>query len=181
MEAAFADVVNEDIFEKASEELHVTAYVMLSRAKFLHHLWIMQAFGQQLFSRGPPLGPHLLLQEMRGQISAEAAMQEFAAAKERLKQETTRKPDPMKARFRCAACFLRGRSDYNKPPMAFGAYGEPEILTRILRHGAWARCLACCESADGCRAAAGLPPLCEVDVAQMASNHNDVESAHPLQ
>ena len=49
LDATFADVVNDNCFEAASEELHVTAYVMLSRAKFLHQLCVMQTFGLQRF------------------------------------------------------------------------------------------------------------------------------------
>ena len=119
LEASFADVVNETMFERATEELRVTAYVMLSRAKYLQQLWIMQAFGHQLFTRGPPLGPHLLLRKLRGEITANQALEEFEQHAEEAKEQVAK--DPMARRFSCAGCFLSGRKDYQKPPVAFGA------------------------------------------------------------
>ena len=72
----------------------------------------------------------------------------------------------MKAKFRCAACCLRGQRDCDKPPAAFGAHSPAEILSRIVRHGAWARCLACRDLADQCRAGAGKPSLAETELAR---------------
>ena len=128
MEAAFADVTNDDMFETATEERHVTAYVMLPRAKFLRNLWLKHAFGRQLFSRGPPLGPHLLLRKLRGEISTQAVMREFAAAAEKQKKEKRGKVDVMKAKFRCTACFLTGHKESDKPPAAFGANCPADVL-----------------------------------------------------
>ena len=50
------------------EELQVSAYVMLSRAMLLETVWILQAFGQGLFTKGPPPGPHLLKQKLFGEV-----------------------------------------------------------------------------------------------------------------
>ena len=46
LEAAFVDVVNRSFWETITTELQIAGYVMLSRAKFMHKVWIMQAFCQ---------------------------------------------------------------------------------------------------------------------------------------
>ena len=159
LDAAFADVVNDDLFEKASEELHVTAYVMLSRAKFLHQLWVMQPFGQPLFARGPPLGPDLLLRKLRGDITTEDAVNAFEDARlAASKEQGVKQKDPMDILFKCAACFLSDRPDYMKPPTAFGAHCRSEIVSLIISQGAWTRCLACAEYADKRRRERGAVP-----------------------
>ncbi len=147
LEAAFADVVVKDIFDVATEEAFVMAYVMLSRAKFLHQLWIMQPFGQQLFLRGPPLGPELLLKKLRGELSPKEAQEAFDSAERAASNQTVEK-DPMKRKFRCTACFLMRRKSCEKPPQTFGAFSSTEIFEKITYQGAWARCLACTELAD---------------------------------
>ncbi len=161
LDAASADVVNDNMLEQATEELHVTAYVMLSRAKFLHQLWVMQPFGRQLFARGPPLGPNLLLQKLRGEITPEDAMAKFDEAGEDGKPK--KKADPMTLLFSCTACRLGGRRDHEKPPVAFGAYCQADIATHIVAKGAWARCLACQEVAETCRLKARRLSLAEAD------------------
>ncbi len=161
LEAAFADVVHANAFEVATEELHVTAYVMLSRAKFLEQLWVLQSFGRQLFGRGPPVGPHILLRKLRGEISAEDVQKAFADADQEEEGRDDAEKDPMKRLYRCTACFLVGRRDCRKPPQSFGAFSPTEILGRILEDGAWSRCLACRELADARRTARGLPSLAD--------------------
>ncbi len=160
LEAAFADVVHANALEVATEELHVTAYVMLSRAKFLEQLWVLQSFGRQLFGRGPPVGPHVLLRKLRGEISAEDVQKACADADQEGGRDDAEK-DPMKRLYRCTACFLVGRRDCRKPPQSFGAFSPTEILGRILEDGAWSRCLACRELADAQRTARGLPSLAD--------------------
>ena len=73
LDACFPDVVNQDLTENPTEELQVSGYVMLSRAKYLERLWILQAFAQNLFTQGPPTGPHILMQKLKGLITAEEA------------------------------------------------------------------------------------------------------------
>ena len=78
LEAAFADVVHTEFNEKPTEELHVAGYVMLSRAKYLSKIWIMQAFSRDLFAQGPPPAPHILLRKLRGEIAVSDVAGEFA-------------------------------------------------------------------------------------------------------
>ena len=167
--------VNGDMFEDTTGELHATAMSCCpGRTKFLHNLWLLKALGRQLFSRGPPLGPHLLLSKLRGELGTKAVQEKFRAAVAE-KKEKRGKPDPTKAMFRCAACCLGGQRDCGKQPAAFGACSPAEILSRIVRHGAWARCSACRDLADQCRAGAGKPSLAETEAARAPSSQPDVE------
>ena len=77
--AAFVDLVHAELHENITEELYIAAYVMLSRARFLENLWILRHFGPQLFSAGPPAGPHLLMQKLRGEITPQDAADQLAA------------------------------------------------------------------------------------------------------
>ena len=80
LEACFADLVHNDIMENETAELHISGYVMLSRAKFLKQIWILQAFAQRLFTQGPPSNPDLLLRKLCRKISIEDAKKEMMAA-----------------------------------------------------------------------------------------------------
>ena len=157
LEAAFADVVHQSALELATEEMHVIAYVMLSRARFLERLWVMQAFGQQLFGRGPPVGPHLLLRKLLGELEAKDVPDAFVRAEAERGDPVDK--DPMKRTYRCTACFLGTRRDCEKPPQSFGAFSPAEILTKIVEDGAWTRCLPCREIANGKRRARGAGQL----------------------
>ena len=61
LDALFAECVNRTISDAATEEHHVAAYVMLSRAKYLENIWVLQAFGPQDFRQGEPAGPSILM------------------------------------------------------------------------------------------------------------------------
>ncbi len=61
----------------------VLSQVGLSRAKVRENLLVMQAFSPALFGHGPPPGPHILLQLLRGCLSPEQVESEF----ERLLEE----------------------------------------------------------------------------------------------
>ena len=71
LDAAFVELVHTDLHEKITEDLYVSAYVMLSRAKYLHGVAIMRHFSPSLFTCGPPARPHLLMQKLRGEITAQ--------------------------------------------------------------------------------------------------------------
>ena len=49
----------------------------------------------------------------------------------------------MKKLYRCTQCYLMKAKPADLPPQAFGACAPGEILEKILRHGAWTRCLTC--------------------------------------
>ena len=50
-----------------SELEHLAAYVMLSRARSLESMYILQPFSPALFQTGPPVGAHVLLRHMDSQ------------------------------------------------------------------------------------------------------------------
>jgi hypothetical protein len=84
LDALFANIMEDCFVAKVSDELQVISYVMLSRAKYLQNVWIMGAFPRQLFARGPPPGPHILMRKLRGQVSPEEVSTEFTHASTRL-------------------------------------------------------------------------------------------------
>ena len=67
--AAFADLVNNHFFELPTEEVQVSGYVMLSRAKILAQLWLRRPFAKEIFTGGPPMGPNILMQKLDGDLS----------------------------------------------------------------------------------------------------------------
>ena len=148
--------MNSSFLENPTEELQIAGYVMLSRAKFLEKIWIMQAFSRGLFTQGPPMGPHLLMRKLKGEITADAVADEWAKAEESARKRE-KGDEPMKRLFRCTQCWLSGRKDFMKPPPSFGVYASSDILAGIVAHGAWTRCLPCRELAAQCRQRAGFP------------------------
>ena len=142
LDAAFADVVHSEFTETITEELQVAAYTMLSRAKFLSKIWIMQAFSIQLFSRGPPTGPRLLLKKLKGELQHDAVGEEFQKAATLAEQQAQAK-DALKALYRCTQCFLSKKEPFMKPAAAFGVHSPQDVLLGIVAEGAWARCLEC--------------------------------------
>ena len=95
------------------------SYVMLSRAKFLDKVWVMGPFPLQLFTQGPPQGPHFLMRKLRGDISAEEAKADLAEASDTKTKDPIKK-DAMSTLHRCAHCFLTGKPDFMKSASAFG-------------------------------------------------------------
>ena len=151
LDACFPDVVDQDLTENPTEVLQISGYVMLSRARNLDRLWILQAFAQNLFAQGPPTGPHILMQKLKGDITTEQAEELMlkATIDKRVKEESNRKQKgDMDTLYCCAQCLLLGKKAYMKPRHAFGAYDANEILPKILKQGAWARCLECKEIAS---------------------------------
>ena len=146
LKALYADLVCSDEAEAPSDELHVAGYVILSRATDLARLWLLHAFPKELFTRGPPTGPGVLLRKLRGEIALEAVDEEFERADVK-KAKQAPSADPMKQLFFCAQCLLAGQKPFLKPPVAFGAHSPADIKDRILCHGAWTRCIGCSEAA----------------------------------
>lgn len=69
MEACFADVVNTDLMEEPTEDLQVSGYTMLSRARYLNRLWILQPFSPRLFAQAALCGQDILLRKLLGKIT----------------------------------------------------------------------------------------------------------------
>lgn len=60
-----------------------------------------------LFSRGPPAGPHLLMEKLRGQLTPDGLEAAWQAAAEEADEGDG--VDPMKADYTCMQCLLAGR------------------------------------------------------------------------
>ena len=69
--AAFVDFVTRDEAEQPTDETQVSGYVMLSRARDPNKVWLLRPFPRELFTRGPPTGPHVLLRKLRGELELE--------------------------------------------------------------------------------------------------------------
>ena len=78
LDAVFMDLVQNKLTENITEDLYVSAYVMLSRARTLTNLYILRHFSQALFSAGPPAGPHLLMQKLLGEVTAQEAREQIS-------------------------------------------------------------------------------------------------------
>jgi hypothetical protein len=133
--------------ENPTDDLQVSGYTMLSRAKYLEKIWVMQPFSQDLFSRGPPSGPEILMKKLLGELAPEDVVEEF----EKTIGIDKRRSEAHKL-YHCTHCFLSGRRNFRKPAVAFGANSVSEILALIVSDGAWTRCLQCREIAALCRA-----------------------------
>ena len=115
---------------------------MLSRARNPMKVWLLQAFPRELFTRGPPTGPHVLLRKLRGELNLKDVDTEIARL-EAHKSKANTVLHPTKKLYRCTHCLLSGRTPFMKPAIAFGARSPAEIAQYINSKGAWTRCLAC--------------------------------------
>ena len=158
LDALFANIMTGSFAENVSEELQVIGYVMMSRAKFMRNVWTMQPFTQELFTGGPPKGPQILMEKLRGNITEEEAEQQMETA-EPTAQKKAEKFDAIKSLYRCTHCFLAGRADHTKPAKLFGVSASHEIFPQIIADGAWTRCLQFREIADEARDRAGAKTL----------------------
>jgi hypothetical protein len=159
LDAAFVDIVHDDMMEPTTEELQVAGYTMLSRAKYLENLWIMRPFSPHLFRRGAPTGPRVLMERLTGKLGPEGVREEFdQAARQEEAAKVAKQDEPMQVLYRCAQCALTGRTPCMRPPLEFGAMTPSEILPRIIADGGWARCMSCRAYADERRKERGMPP-----------------------
>ena len=144
LDAAFVDPL--ESWVSVNVEDAVKVYVMLSRVRLLANLVIMQPFSPWLFQQGSPPGPDILMKKLRGDIAPERATTAFEEA-ERKREERQGKAskgfDPMRRKYRCTHCYLSGRTDCEKGVHEFGVTCPEELLTKILFHGAWTRCVGC--------------------------------------
>ena len=149
--AAFVDLVTSDDKEKPTVDTQVSGYVMLSRARDPDKVWLLRPFPRELFTLGPPSGPHVLLRKLRGEIQLKEVDDTIKDLDEQKARQTSL-TDPMKKLYRCTHCLLTGRTPFMKPAVTFGANSAAEVAHCIDRHGAWTRCLACQEMASAMRA-----------------------------
>ena len=80
--AAFVDLVTRDEAEQPTDATQVAGYVMLSRARDPNKVWLLRPFPRELFTRGPPTGPHVLLRKLRGDLELESVDAEIKCLEE---------------------------------------------------------------------------------------------------
>ena len=108
MFAAFVDLVTGDATEKPTDDTQVSGYVMMSRARDPMNMWLLRPFPRELFTRGPPTGPHVLLRKLRGELDLEGVDAEIKRLEEH-KTKATAVMDPMQKLYRCTHCLLTGQ------------------------------------------------------------------------
>ncbi len=133
----------QDAAGKVSMACQISGYVILSRVKELWSIFILQAFSPCLFIRGPPKGPDRLIRKLRGDITAEQAMEEWLQEEESDEGEANENStDPMKKQYRCTSCYLQGKKSMH-PLARFGVNDHRQFNHRFLRQGCWTRCTSC--------------------------------------
>ena len=98
--AAFVDLVTRDEAEQPTDETQVSGYVRLSRARDPNKVWLLRPFPRELFTRGPPTRPHVLLRKLRGELELEGVDTEIKRLDEH-KANTVAVKEPMKKLYRC--------------------------------------------------------------------------------
>ena len=162
--AAFVDLVTGDETEKPTDDTQVSGYVMMSRARDPMNMWLLRPFPRELFTRGPPSGPHILLKMMCGDIKPAQVKAEWKRIEEEKEEKTAAtEVDHMKRLYRCTQCMLTNRKPFMKPAVAFGANCAAEVWGCIHRQGAWSRCLVCQEVASSRRGHVNTPSTRCVD------------------
>ena len=169
--AAFMDLVTGDEAEKPTDDSQVSAYVMLSRTKDPNKLWLLRPFPRELFTRGPPTGPHVLLKTLRGELQLTDVEAEIKRIEDEKETKAGTDMDPMKKLYRCTQCLLTNQKTFMKPAIAFGANSAAEVSTCIHRHGAWTRCLTCQEVASTRRGCEITPTVQCVDPKGIRCDH----------
>ena len=112
LDAGFADA--QEVQTTPSGESHIASYIAFSRVKEMEKIWMLQPFSPFLFRQGAPKGPAILMQKLRGEISAEQAAN---AAAEHLHEEfeckkCSGKYDITKQQFMCVHCYWSGKSEF---------------------------------------------------------------------
>ena len=126
----------------------MAAYVQSSRVRTKETLLIAEPFSPALLCQGPPTGPRILLQMLRGVITPDAVEAEFDRLEE-AHRATGAETNLMKLKWPCMACQIAGSTDYMKKVEDFGVRKAADFRERPLPQGAWARCNRCSRAAAG--------------------------------
>ena len=132
----------------------MAAYVQSSRVRTKETLLIAEPFSPALLCQGPPIGPRILLQMLRGEIAPDAVEAEFDRL-EQAHRATGTETNLMKLKWPCMACKLAGCEDYVKKIEDFGVRRAADFRERLLPQGAWARCTHCSRRSHSWAASAG--------------------------
>ena len=143
LDAAFADA--QEVQTTPSSEIHIASYIGLSRVKEMQNIWVLQPFSPLIFRQGAPKGPAILMQKLRGEITADQAAN---AAAEHVHDEaeckkSSGKFDITKQQFMCLECYWSGEREYTHHAAAFGVRKPSDLLWKLLMHGDWTRCERC--------------------------------------
>ena len=111
--------------------------------KELSKISVLQQFSPVFFTRGPPLGPYRLLRKLKGDITAEEALQEWVDEDEvaTTAGSMDTPTDVMKEEMLCTSCYLQGNATYMYPLQSFGVRWRAELYPKYIAQGAWTRCL----------------------------------------
>ena len=96
----------------------------------------MQPFTLWIFERGPPPGPHLIMEKLRGNLTTDETMAAYHKALELNGDLDEGGPKagsrlgPMKQTYRCMHCFLAGKPCMEESK-AFGVRKPSELRQRL--------------------------------------------------
>ena len=111
------------------------SYVCMSRVRKADDILVAQAFAPALFRQGMMVGPHLLLQRLRGDISQDAVREAWAAA------DLEYSKIERKFVFQSWKC---GQCKSMLPADQYGVSSGPaRIYDAVLSKGMWRRCISC--------------------------------------
>ena len=142
LDAEFCDAQNAN--GRVSTACQIAAYVCMSRVRELSKICVLQAFSLLLFTSGPPKGPDRLLRKLSGQVTSDAALEEWISEDSvKVDEKKSEATDPMKQRYLCTSCYLAGEEDYSHPVQKFGVVTSSEFYSKYVAQGCWSRCLQC--------------------------------------
>ena len=113
----------------------MAAYVMCSRVRTKETLLIAEPSSPALLCLGPPPGPQILLEMLRGELAPDAVESEFDR-RETEQRAASAETNLMKLKWPCAACRLSGCDDYMKCVEEFGVRRAADFRDRLLLQGA---------------------------------------------
>ena len=136
-----------DVMDAPNLKRMLAAYVAMSRVRKADALLIVRAFAQDLFSQGPPPGPHCLMKLLRARCtvapgSLQYTLDEANEEYERLQQargEEQKMAKQTNTTWQCYDCLQQ------YPPEAFGADSAKitTIFEKCMAPGQWLSCSGC--------------------------------------
>ena len=147
LEAALTDCG--DVTDMPGLQEMLTAYVAFSRVKRAETLLMLRSFSPNLFSHGPPPGPHCLMKLLRARLSsggdAHCTLDHARREYEDLTAARTTAREARKNAGTVWTCFDCCRS---YPAEAYNASRTKamDIFIRCIAPGQWLTCSACAEA-----------------------------------
>jgi hypothetical protein len=142
LDAVFSDA--QEAGGTVSMPAQIAAYVSFTRIKELCQICVLQPFSPWLFARVPPSGPERLIRKLSGKISSDEALEEWIQDTQPGNEEAAAgNGDPMKKKYRCTSCYLRGAKEYSHPVQTIGVHSRNDLYAKYISQGVWTRCLEC--------------------------------------